>query len=57
MKKEYKKPTTKVILPKLQCRLLAGSGDPIRNVPLWSGEGGARGMRRTSIDDDLDCEE
>lgn len=54
MKKEYKKPTTKVILPKLQCRLLAGSGDPIRNVPLWSGEGGARGMRRTSDDEDLE---
>ena len=54
MKKEYKKPTTKVILPKLQCRLLAGSDDQNRNVPLWSGEGAARGMRRSSVDDDLE---
>ena len=51
-RKDYQKPTVKAVKLRFKCQMLAGSG-----VPWWGGEGGARGMRRTSIDDDLDCEE
>ena len=41
-KKTYEKPTFTVIKIQ-QHQILAGSGDPIqREVPLWSGEAGAR---------------
>ena len=38
-KKIYEKPTMTVIELQHKCQLLAGSGDPIRNVPWWDGEG------------------
>lgn len=35
-KKEYKKPSMKVVLLQQQCRLLAGSPE---QIPGWDGEG------------------
>jgi hypothetical protein len=40
-KKIYEKPTMTVIELQHKCQLLAGSGDPTRNVPWWDGEGNA----------------
>ena len=37
MKKEYKKPTMRVVLLRQRCQILAGSGE--RDVPWWNGEG------------------
>ena len=42
MKKKYMKPSFRVVELQHKCQLLAGSGDPVRNVPWWDGEGGAR---------------
>ena len=38
-KKAYEKPSMSVIELQHKCQLLAGSGDPTRNVPWWDGEG------------------
>ena len=38
MKKEYKKPTMKVVLLQHRASLLVGSSDPL-GVPYWDGEG------------------
>ncbi len=38
-KKIYEKPTCSVVMLQHQTQLLAGSGDPTRNVPWWDGEG------------------
>ena len=39
MKKKYMKPSVIVIDLQHKCQLLAGSGDPTREVPWWDGEG------------------
>ena len=39
MKKKYMKPSFRVVELQHKCQLLAGSGDPIRDVPWWDGEG------------------
>ena len=39
MKKKYMKPSFRVVELQHKCQLLAGSDDPIRNVPWWDGEG------------------
>ncbi len=41
MKKKYMKPSVRVVELQHKCQLLAGSGDPTRNVPWWDGEGDA----------------
>ena len=38
-KKIYEKPTMTVVELQHKCQILAGSGDPTRNVPWWDGEG------------------
>ncbi len=38
----YEKPSFRVVELRQKCQILAGSGDPQRNVPWWDGEGGAR---------------
>jgi hypothetical protein len=40
MKKKYEKPSMKVYKLQGRAQILAGSGDPVRNVPWWDGEGG-----------------
>ena len=52
MKKKYMKPSFRVVELQHKCQLLAGSGDPIRNVPWWDGEAGAR--KHNSVWDDED---
>ena len=42
MKKKYEKPSVRVIELQHKCQILAGSDDPVRDVPLWDGEGGSR---------------
>ena len=42
MKKKYMKPSIRLEELYYQCQILAGSGDPERNVPWWDGEAGAR---------------
>ena len=39
MKKKYEKPSMTVYELYNKGCLLFGSGDPVRNVPWWSGEG------------------
>ncbi len=38
-KRAYEKPSIRVIELQHKCQLLAGSGDPVQNVPWWDGEG------------------
>lgn len=55
-KKAYEKPSFRVVELQHNCQILAGSGDPIRNVPWWDGEAGAR--KHDSVwDDDWEEEE
>ena len=49
-RKDYQKPTVTTFKLQFKCQILAGSN----GVPWWGGEGGARGMRRTSDDEDLE---
>ena len=44
MKKYYMKPTMKMVEMSNDAELLAGSGDPTRNVPWWDGEGDSRSV-------------
>lgn len=39
MKKKYMKPSFIVVELQHMCQLLAGSGDPQKEVPWWDGEG------------------
>ena len=58
MKKKYMKPSVRVIELQHKCQLLAGSGDPTRNVPWWDGEGDSRsGGDDRFWNDDWDEEE
>ena len=50
MKKKYENPSMRMVELQHQSQLLAGSGDPNRNVPWWDGEGGSR--RTNDFDDD-----
>ena len=50
MKKKYIKPSFTVEELHYRCQLLAGS-DPVRNVPWWNGEGGARRFKGGWDDD------
>ena len=38
-KRAYEKPTCRVIVLQHKASILVGSGDPVRNVPWWDGEG------------------
>ena len=51
MKKKYRKPSFTVEELHYRCQILAGSGDPVRNVPWWDGEGGARRFKGGWDDD------
>ena len=61
MKKEYIKPSLKVVKMDHMCQILAGSGDPTRDVPWWEGEGGAPRYRgdkgQNGYEDDEEDEE
>lgn len=52
MKKKYKKPSVRIIELQHKCQILAGSGDPTRNVPWWDGEAGARKFNGAWDDED-----
>ena len=53
-KKTYDRPMMKCIRLKHTARLMAASGDPVRNVPWWDGEGGAKGGNVYFEDDEED---
>jgi hypothetical protein len=57
MKKKYMKPSFRVVELQHKCQILAGSGDPVRNVPWWDGEGGARRHKGEWDDDEEDWED
>jgi hypothetical protein len=50
--KKYMKPSFRVVELQHKCQILAGSGDPKRDVPWWDGEGDAR--RHNGVWDDED---
>ena len=52
MKRIYQKPEINEVLLDVTGQLLAGSGDPTRNVPWWDGEAGARQHKDMWEDDD-----
>ncbi|MBQ2015940.1 MAG: hypothetical protein II207_02945 [Clostridia bacterium] len=54
MKKKYMKPSIRLEELYYQCQILAGSGDPIRDVPWWDGEAGARQHKDMWEDDEED---
>ena len=56
MKKKYMKPSFRVVELQHKCQLLAGSGDPTRNVPWWDGEGDARRYDGFNDDENLEDE-
>ena len=57
MKKKYMKPSFRVVELQHKCQLLAGSDDPIRNVPRWDGEGGSRQYNGDWEEEDWEEEE
>ena len=56
-KRAYEKPSFRVVELQHKCQLLAGSGDPKRNVPWWDGEGGSRQYNGDWEEEDWEEEE
>ena len=56
LKKEYMKPSFRVVELRSRAQILVGSDDPVRNVPWWDGEGGAREFNSV-WDDEADWDE
>ena len=50
LKKKYMKPSFRVVELRSRAQILTESGDPVRNVPWWDGEAGAR--KHNSVWDD-----